>query len=405
MNIWIINEYAGSPSYGMTFRHYYLAKAFKNNECHTTIISAAYSHFLKKYPQMDSQIFKNEKVDDVNFLWIKVMHYSKSFDKKRIFKWFEFMFKLFFISRYIESKPDVIICSPSAPFSILPAYFLAKKHNAKLVFEVRDIWPLTLIEIGGFSKYNPFIVFMGWFEKFALKKSDLIVSNLQNYSKHIKELGINKKAFWIPNGVDLEEMQYGEALDDKIIQMIPKDKFIIGYTGKLGVSNAISYLIKAAKLLQENHNIHIVIVGDGSEKDTLISYCLRHKLTNITFIDPIPKIQIQSMLKLFDICYIGWLEKKIYQYGIAANKIFDYMYSATPILHSMSMANDIVYTVKCGKNVRAENCHAIKDAIEELSCANKDKIIAMGQNGKEYVIRYHSYNTLAKKYIDLLEKN
>ena len=287
-NIWIINEYAGNPSYGMTFRHFYLARAFNNIGYHTTIISSSYSHFFKKFPDMGSKRFKSEKVNEVDFLWIKVMHYARSFDKKRVLKWFEFMFKLFVVDKHIRNKPDVIICSPTAPFSILPAYFLAKKYKAKLVFEVRDIWPLTLVEVGGFSKWNPLIIIMGWFEKFALKKSDFIVSNLQNYSQHMRELGVDREAFWIPNGVDLEEMQNKKPLEDKIVQMIPKDKFIIGYTGKLGVSNAIYYLIEAAKLLQHNVNIHFVIVGQGQEKENLMKQS--EMLNNVLFIDSVDKM-------------------------------------------------------------------------------------------------------------------
>ena len=400
-NIWIINEYAGNPSYGMTFRHFYLAKAFNNSGHHTTIISASYSHFFKKFPEMGSKRFKNEKVDEVDFLWIKVMHYARSFDKKRVFKWFEFMFKLFFISKYIENKPDVVICSPSAPFSILPAYFLAKKHKAKLVFEVRDIWPLTLIEIGGFSKYNPLIVLMGCFEKFALKKSDFIVSNLQNYSEHMKEFGFDRKAFWIPNGVDLAEMKNIVQVEDEIIQMIPKDKFIIGYTGKLGVSNALYTLIEAAKLLQHNANIYFVIVGQGQEKENLMEQS--KMLNNVLFIDSIDKMKVQSMLSLFDVCYLGLQKEKLFKYGISPNKLFEYMYAAKPILFAVETTNNIVDIAKCGLSVEAENVGMLKESIEKLSLKNGKKLDKMGQNAKEYVVSHHSYAVLAKKYIDILE--
>jgi glycosyltransferase involved in cell wall biosynthesis len=153
-NILIINEYAGSPSYGMTFRHYYLAKEFIKKNYNTTIVSASYSHFLKKYPDIKNKNYLKENVDGVPFLWVKVMKYSKSFDKKRALKWLDFTAKLFFIDKYIDKKPDVIICSTTELFAIIPAYYLAKKYKAKLVFEVRDIWPLTLIKIGGFSEKN-----------------------------------------------------------------------------------------------------------------------------------------------------------------------------------------------------------------------------------------------------------
>jgi len=54
------------------------------------------------------------------------------------------------------------------------------KFNAKLIFEVRDIWPLSVIELGNISSKNPLIKLMSWCEKFAVNKADFIVSTLQN---------------------------------------------------------------------------------------------------------------------------------------------------------------------------------------------------------------------------------
>ena len=400
-NILIINEYAGSLDYGMSFRHYYLAKEFVKLGYKPTIVTASYSHFLKKFPNMENKIYKTEDIEGIKYLWVKVMKYSKSFDKKRVLKWFEFMSKLFFISKKLESKPDIIICSPTAPFSILPAYYLAKKINAKLIFEVRDIWPLTLIEIGGFSPKHPLIKLMSWFERFALKKSDIIVSNLQNYSEHIKELKIDRTASWVSNGIDLDEMKKVEPLDNKVANKIPSDKFIVGYTGKLGVSNAISYLLESAKQLIDNHDILFVIVGDGQEKDTLIKQV--QGLENILFIDAIPKLQVQSILSLFDICYIGLQKERLFKFGVSPNKIFDYMYSAKPIIHAIDTAKNIIQLADCGLSVEAQNSKELKNAILKLykmSQIDRDKL---GQNGKKYVLENFTYSELAKKNILIID--
>lgn len=398
-NILIINEYAGSPRYGMTFRHYYLAKEFINKGYKTTIITGSYSHFLKKFPNMQNSIYKNEIIDGVNYLWIKVMKYSKSFDKKRALKWFEFTYKLFFITKYLDEKPDIIICSSSAPFAIIPAYYLSKKFNAKLVFEVRDIWPMTLVEIGGFSKNNLFIKFMSLFEKFALKKSDILVSNLQNYTEHIKELGINREAHWVSNGIYLEEMKNIKKLDASIADLIPKNKFIIGYTGKLGVSNAITYLIEAAEILVKHSDICFVIVGDGQEKENLIKKA--QTLSNVVFINPIEKSKIHSMLELFDVCYIGLKKEKLFKYGVSPNKLYDYMYSAKSILHSIDTSNDIVKLSNCGMSVEAENSKEIANSI--LNFYNMDEIERnnLGRNGKSYVLEHFTYDKLAEKFIKI----
>ncbi|MBD3789210.1 MAG: glycosyltransferase family 4 protein [Campylobacterales bacterium] len=399
--IWIINEYAGSPKYGMTFRHYYLAKAFNDAGCDTTIISGAYSHFLKQLPQMAESTYKVENVEGVRFLWIKVVKYMKSFDKKRVYKWFEFMMKLFFISKYIPGKPDVIICSPTAPFSILPAYWLAKKYHAKLIFEVRDIWPLTLIELGGFSKTNPFVVLMGWFERFALKKSDIIVSNLQNYGQHMKDLGIDRPFHWISNGIDLKEMEEVQPLDENVRAQIPKEKFIVGYTGKIGVSNALEVFLEAAVHLKGKTDIVFIIVGEGQEKASLIK---RYgALENVVFIDSITKQQVQSILALFDACYIGLQSESLFRFGVSPNKVFDYMYSAKPIIYAIdSGEHNLIEIAGCGISVEAENPEAVAKAIAEIYEMPQQEREKLGLAGRKYVLEHFTYMQLAKKYLELL---
>jgi glycosyltransferase involved in cell wall biosynthesis len=396
-NILIINEYAGSPYHGMEFRHYYLAKELVKKGHNVTIVSSSYSHLFKNQPKA-----KKENIDGINYLWLKTFNYGTSHDKRRVLKWFLFAFKIFFLP-FLLKKPDVIIVSPMAPFPILPAWFLSKIYKAKLIYEVKDIWPLSLIELGGFSKAHPFIRFMSWFEKFAINKSDIIVSNLQNYGQHLKEdLNIDKEFIWISNGVDLDELSYIEPLDDKIKNQIPKDKFIVGYTGTIGVANALDSFCEAAKLLKDYKDIVFVIVGNGQEKENLLK--TYDNLDNILFIDSIPKKQVQSMLKLFDVCYIGLQKENLFKYGVSPNKLFDYMYSGKPILYAIdSGKNNIVKLSNCGISVEAQNPRAIADGILSLYNMNKEDRKKLGQNGKKYVLEHFTYEKLARKYMKLFE--
>lgn len=394
-NIWIINEYAGSPNHGMEYRHYYLSKELTKLGYTVTIVSATYSHLFKKLPKSGF-----EKVDGVNYLWIRVFNYGNSHSKKRVLKWFWFTFKLFFL-RFRLSKPDVILVSPMAPFPIFPMWLQAKCSKATLIFEVKDIWPLSLIELGSFSANHPFIRFMRMFEKLALKKSHFLVSNLQNYKEHVANQRIEKPVHWISNGVDLDELSAIEPLSEEIRLNIPTSKFIIGYTGTVGIANALDSFCKAATLLKNQESIHFVIVGDGMEKERLVS--LYSKESNITFIPSIPKKQIQSMLSLFDVCYLGWNDEKLYKFGTSANKLFDYMYSEKPIVNSFSGKGDIVQIAQCGVSVEALNPEAIAKGIEQLYNLEEETRKSMGKRGKEYVLEHFTYEKLAAKYHQLIE--
>ncbi len=397
--IWIINDYAGSPYHGMVFRHYYLAKEWIKLGYNVYIITASYSHYFKNLPQINSA-FTFEKIDGINYIWVKVPHYNNSTDKKRVLKWFVFTAKLFFLPLNKIEKPDVIIASPTAPFFVIPVYKLSKKFNAKFIFEVRDIWPLSIIELGNISPNNPLIKAMSWCEKFAINKSDFVVSSLQNYGEYLKDLGIKKDFVWINNGISLEEMNNVEELPKDIEEKLPKDKFIVGYTGTVGIANALEYFCEAAKILKDNKKISFVIVGNGKLKSDLIKKY--GNLNNIIFIDSIPKKQVQSMLKNFDACYIGLRKEKLFRYGVSPNKLFDYMYSGKPIIYAIDSGKaNIVNLYNCGITVEPENPKAIAEGVLKLYNLSKQDREEMGKRGREAVIEHFTYEKLAKKYANL----
>ncbi|WP_297442335.1 glycosyltransferase family 4 protein [Sulfurimonas sp.] len=397
-NIWIINEYAGTPYHGMEFRHYYLGKELVKLGNSVTVVSSSYSHLFKNLPKQ-----KKENIDGVDYLWLPTLNYGTSHDKRRVLKWFIFMFKVFFLPLSLR-RPDVIIVSPMAPFPIFPAWILSKIYKAKLIYEVKDIWPLSLVELGGFKPSHPFIKLMAWFERFALLKSNVIVSNLQNYGEHMqKDLGIDRDFEWISNGVDLDELSQIEPLDENIKQVMPKDKFIVGYTGTVGVANALESFCEAAKLLEQNKEILFVIVGDGQEKQNLMKRYLN--AVNILFIDSIPKKQVQSMLGLFDACYIGLQKENLFKYGVSPNKLYDYMYSAKPVVYAIdSGENNIVKTAKCGVSVEAQDAASIADGIKKIYAMKTQEREQIGENAKQYILQYFTYDKLAQKYQNLMEK-
>jgi len=402
--VWFINDYAGSPFHGMTFRHYYMSKELKRRGIKPLIITASYSHFMNNRPPIKDKPYLLEKVDMIEYLWLKVMKYKDSRDKKRVFKWFQFTLKLFFLPTEI-SEPDVIVCSGSAPMLVLPSYYLAKRYGAKLIFEIRDIWPLTLMDFKGYSKYNPLIYLMQKSVNFGFKYADHIISVLPHTDRYIYEQGIdNFKFTYLPNGIFLEELQNPLPLSTKAKEEVPKDKFIIGYTGAMGMGDGLDLLIDVAiELKKEYSEIAFVFVGRGSEKERLRDRVRDLNLNSITIIDAIPKREVQSMLALFDVCYIGWEEKEIYQYGISANKIFDYMYSGKPIIHLFSGEGDLIQKANCGLSVSTHKSSLIADAIVKLYNTPQKEREEIGLRGKSYVLEHHTYNKITDKFIGLFK--
>ncbi|MGI6394843.1 MAG: glycosyltransferase family 4 protein [bacterium] len=405
MNIWIINETIGSRIHGMVFRPYYFAKEFVKKGHEVVIFSGSFSHVYSNLPQVDGNT-KKEMIDGIEYCWIKTPKYKRSQSIGRIFNAFVYVLKLFLINKKEFGKPDVIIVTSPTPFSIINGYYYKKKFNAKLIFEVRDIWPLTLTEIGSISKRHPFVVFTQFFENFSYKVSDCVVSVLPISKNHMMAHGMKEDKFaYIPNGIDVQGGCNTKDIDPQVKKLIPENKFLVMYAGKFGISNALEYLFFAAQKLKNNDRIHIVIAGDGSEKERFLKFKEEEKLENVTFIDPVKKEQVPSLLSFADAFYIGRHKNSLYKHGISPNKLFDYMYAGKPIIHSIQIeSNDPVKEAEAGVSVEPENSNAIADAVLQLYNTPENERIEMGKKGKEYILVNHTYEKLAEKYLQLFHE-
>lgn len=396
--IWLINQYSSTPETAMGGRHYYLAQELAKKGYKVYLIAGRYSHLLRQ-PKQFSEPYLLEKIDsNFSFVWVNLPEYQEAHSKQRVLNWFKFSWALTKLTSVIKDRPDAILYSSPSPIGYLGAKHLANKFKAKFIFEVRDIWPLTLIELGGHSPKHPFVRFMQLIEDRAYKKSDFVFSNLFNAVEHMAGRGLNTKKFhWIPNGISVEEVLNKDDLRPEVIEQLPKNKFIVGYTGTIGVANAIDDLIDAAKLLLAYKDIHFVLVGSGKEKQHLVQKALDLGLDNITFIDAIPKKQIQSMLNTFDICYIGWQKNSLYRFGIAPNKLPEYLFSAKPVIHAFSGKGDIVELADAGLTIDAENPALIAESILQLYHLPEHQRQDMGLRGKEYVLQHLDYSKIATK--------
>ncbi|MBE0494660.1 MAG: glycosyltransferase family 4 protein [Thiomicrospira sp.] len=399
---WLINQYASTPETGMGGRHFYLAKELAKQGHTVYLIAASYTHLLRKPPALKDE-YKIEDVAGFKFVWVKVPEYGDAHDKKRVLNWFKFAWKLSKLPKVIVDKPDAILFSSPSLIPFLGAQRLARKFNAKLAFEVRDIWPLTLVELGGYSPKHPFIRLMQWMEDKAYRDSDVVLSNLPNAVEHMVQRGMDKAKFsWIPNGFDLDEVSQTQPIAESVINSLPKDKFIVGYAGTLGVANALDTLIEAAEILKDQTDIAFVLVGGGKEKPCLVEKA--QSLNNVIFIEPIKKAQIQTMLKQFDVCFIGWRNESIYRFGIAPNKLPEYMMSAKPIVHSYSGSFDFVVKADAGISVPPENPQAVAEAVLKLKAMSTQERTELGQNGRNYAIQNHDYAKLAEKLAKVLSE-
>jgi glycosyltransferase involved in cell wall biosynthesis len=314
-----------------------------------------------------------------------------------------FMIKILFLKIKEVGKPDYIIVSSMPIFPILSGYYFKKKYKAKLYFEIRDIWPLTLQLLGNKSSNHPAVRFIGWFEKFGYRKADVVVSLLPNAKHHFEKVAKRKINFsYIPNGIDENQLKK-EYVDKSITDKIPKDKFIVGYAGTLGLANAMEFLIDASIKLKDNKDIFFVIVGDGYLKKELQQKTKGNM--NIIFLDRIRKNQVQHMLSFFDVCFVGRNDTPLFKHGVSANKYFDYMLAKKPILDSNNFIKDPVELSGGGIIVKPDDAQAIINGIIKMQKMSSKERQNIGENGCNFVKEKHNIAYLSKKYIDLFETN
>jgi glycosyltransferase involved in cell wall biosynthesis len=393
--IWIINQYAGSSIHGMEYRHYYLAKEFVASGHKVVMISGSYSHLYKLEPTTNGT-FTTEEIEGITYCWVKVPRYERSISLGRFKNMMAFAWNLRKLPLTDFPKPNAIIVSSPSLFPIVIARKWATMFKAKLLFEIRDIWPLTLQELSGLKKWHPVSILLSYFEKYGYKKADKVISLLPDAHLHFEKCGMPKSKFhYIPNGIFINNEEL-PAVD--FVMDIPKDRFIMGYVGSMGRSNALEFYIEAINKLANHPEIVFVFIGKGAEKEALKNATSNK---NVIWIDAIEKNMVQSALSQMDACYIGWHNIKLYEMGISANKIFDYMFAAKPIIHSNNASNDLVKLANCGLSIPAENPQAIADAILHLATLPSEERKKMGENGRKYVLENHTYGELANKYIKL----
>lgn len=402
--IWVINQYGSLPATGIGGRHRHISRELSSLGFKVTFVAARWTHGTRDEAAADNAP-ELEKFEGFDFLRLPVLKYKHAHDKKRVLNWFLFALKLFKVKKKLNERPDIILYSSPSLVGYLSAYILAKKYKAKLVFEIRDIWPLTLIKLGSFSSRHPFILFLQWVEDFAYKKSDFVISNLEGAIEHAKSRGLPSEKFsWIPNGYSESEVKKNKAPSSEIITALNYQPFSITYTGTLGEANSLSTLLEAARELSQNKDIHFNIFGRGRLEDDLKARVCDMGLKNFHFWGALPKEEVQSVLHLSDACVICWKRSSLYNYGVAANKLFDYLYSSRPIINAYSGGYDIVSRYKSGLTVEAEDPIALANAINHLYEMPLDERLLMGSDGVHAVSEYHEYSKVTEKLASIISR-
>jgi glycosyltransferase involved in cell wall biosynthesis len=405
MRILYINHYAGSLYHGMEYRPYFLSREWVGAGHAVRIVASDKSHIRIQQPRLNGEKKRVEIIDGIQYTWLKTHPYTGN-GVKRAINMCSFVHGLYRHAKILseEFRPEAVIASSTYPMDIWPAHRIAKACNAKLVFEIHDLWPLTPIELGGMSRLHPFIVLLQAAESYAYRHADSVVSILPKVHEYVAGKGLTSaKLHIIPNGADpggrpTTIPHLALEVKNRLADIARAGHAIVGYAGNHGISNSLDTLVQTAQIMR-NEQVSFVLVGDGPEKNELRRYARAKQLPNVYFIDPIPKEQIPALLQMFDIAFIGWRRHPLYRFGIAPNKLIDYMMAARPILHAVDAGNDLVAEADCGLTIAPESPEVTASGIRALLNLNDSARWEMGNRGREYVLKNLTYPILSERFL------
>ena len=316
--LWILNHYAQAPSGPGGTRHFALARNLRQEGWDTSIIAASTELHGKGQRLNRRERVRIEDHDGVRFVWIRVPDYSGN-GLGRIRNMTAFSLRAAARGRLQGiANPDVVIGSSVHPLAGVAASRLARRHGVPFVFEVRDLWPETLIAFGRVSRYGLPAILLRSIEKRLYRRAASVISVLPKAADYIAKCGTRAdKVVWIPNGVDLNRFDFTSPPPHK-------ETFTFMYLGAHGQANSLGTLVEAVKLLESGEvpgKLRVRLIGAGLEKDRLEAMAKKLRLTAISFEPPVPAERVPEVAAEADGFVICARQLPgLYRFGISMNK-------------------------------------------------------------------------------------
>lgn len=372
----------------------------------TVLAGMVHAHGNGKRPEYKGRYFYRKEQGGVQILRC---HVSESYNANffgRLWGYFSFMFSSLWGGLFkTKDKYDLVLVTSPPLFVGITGIIISKLKRIPLVFEIRDLWPESAIDTGVLK--SPIIIKLAfWIEKLIYRNARLInVLTPAFRDTLINKKGIDpKKIIFIPNAADFQ-------LSDRLLQEFDSElfrkekglsgKFVLTYVGAHGVANHLEQLFDVAAQLK-NTNVLFLMIGQGMEKARLKEVANKRGLTNVLFLDPVPKAEVFKYILASDMG-LSVLKKVDTFKTVYSNKTFDYMSCQRPILMAIDgVSRELVETANAGSYVEPENTEEYVRIIKDY-LVHPEKLKLEGMNGFVYAKQNFDRTILADKYITYLE--
>jgi colanic acid biosynthesis glycosyl transferase WcaI len=311
-----------------------------------------------------------------------------------------FTFTLSVITKLIFSKEKTTVFTHTTPPSLgIVISFICAFRKRKFVYVLLDIFPEGLVRLGKVSKNNIFVRLWQYFFILSLKKSGKIVVIGRDMKKWIGDVYPEsvEKTEYIPLWQDdklISPLEY--CMNKFVIENELVDKFVIQYSGNMGLWNEMETMGKATR--ENLKNVVFMFVGGGMRKKELLEAIPTEDLKNVMILPFQSNDKINTILTA---CHAGVVTMRDKLEGMAVpSKIYGIMAAGKPVIALVPLNSEIAYIV------REENCGFvlapgdIDGFIKSIDLLKSDENLRnqMGKNSRLAFEKKYSTSNIAVRY-------
>ena len=381
----------------------HLAEALKENG-HTVHVITAFPYYStsKNFERYQGKWISKEEYNNIHV--IRTYAYaSKNYRNiyNRLLSFISFCFSSIAGSFTINDKIDMVLVISPPFLSIFSGYIVSRIKKARLVLDIQDIYPETLVSLG-FLKNKIAIKILESIERFFYRKTDGVVAISDGFRQDFINKGTEfEKIKVIHNWVDVDKF-YPVIDNESGKKNDLENRFVVMFMGTIGFAQGLDTLVEAANILKRyEQKIQFVLLGDGVEKERIKAMVAEYSLSNFTFIEPKPNSEIPGFLSLADVYLVCLRKNKLYEITIPC-KTYEYMAMGKPIIMAAEgEARKLIEYSECGIGVEPGSFEGLAEAILYIY-NNRNLVKEMGRRGREYVSTHFSKKVITNQYIEFL---
>lgn len=373
---------------------------------HDVTVLTAFPHHPTgiKRPEDRGVLERRESVDGIDVLRTYVYAAPNRGTVRRMASYASFLLSAVAFGQLRLSRPDVVIATSPQLLCGAAGHALSRALGAPFVFEVRDLWPESILAVEAMSA-NAVVRGLKKLAAFLYDRCDRIVTVGEGYRRGIHELyGVSPdKMSVVPNGIDPSLFTPGPRDNEIRRRQGWGNRFVLLYLGTHGMAQALDLVLEAARKLESDPRFLFAFVGEGAEKDSLKRKAADRNLSNVQFIDQQPKERVPLYYDACDLGLVTLRDTPLFQ-EVLPSKIFEFLGMQRPILLGVGgEARRLVESCGAGEFVRPQDVDAMVGAIRRLS-ADPRLLEEMGRRGRAHVLANYDRRVLASRYLDILRE-